>query len=137
MKEFEYIISKIIYVISFIIAVFTEVGIINRIAIVALFLSSQFIIKISIHDYLMIKEMKKYRPISWLHQPDLCFRFIVAFTAFYYSLYLNIRYDIALTILCFILYNFWFYKIIKRGPTEEDKASAMFLTHINDFMKDE
>lgn len=95
-----------------------------KVALWSMFICAQYLLRISIHDFLMLKETKRFCTLSYWKQPDLIIRFIFAFLAFYYALFMYLKFDIALSVTCTIFFNLLFYKIYKSGPTQKDLLDA-------------
>lgn len=125
--EIKYLFYRLVILVSVIITLCTDNKIVNRIFIATLFLSAQCLIRYCIHDYLMIKDMRKKYIASWFKQLDLHIRMVLSLLAFYYALYLNLKYDIALSITCFFVFNIWFYRIVKNGATIRDKQAGQMI----------
>lgn len=124
MKYLLLILCRLLILGCFLITILVDNEILIRVALITMFLCAQLLIKASIHDFLMLKVIKKRYGLSYWKQPDLIVRSCLSILAFYYSLYVNLRFDIALSLTCFFFFNIWFYRIFKKGASAEDIRAA-------------
>ncbi len=115
---------RLIILVSFLVTLFASNDLTMKVALWSMFICTQYILRVSIHDFLMLKEIRKSYVLSYWKQPDLIFRFTLAFLTFYYALFKYLKFDIALSVTCVLFFNFLFYKIYKAGPTQADLMAA-------------
>ncbi len=115
---------RLIILVAFLVTLFAPNVFTMKVALWSMFICAQYLLRISIHDLLMLKEIRKSYVLLYWKQPDLLFRFTLAFLAFYYALLMYLRFDIALSVTCVLFFNFLFYKIYKAGPTQADLMDA-------------
>ena len=84
---------RLIILVSFLVTLFASNDLTMKVALWSMFICTQYILRVSIHDFLMLKEIRKSYVLSYWKQPDLIFRFTLAFLTFYYALfkYLKIK----------------------------------------------
>lgn len=115
---------RMIILVAFIITLRTSNDTIMKVSLWSMFLCAQYLLRVSIHDFLMLLEIRKEHTFSYWKQPDLIVRVIVSLMAFYYALYMYLRFDIALSLTCFVFFNLMFYRIYKAGPSQSDLRDA-------------
>lgn len=118
------ILCRIIILVAFVLTLSTANDVIVKVSLWCMFLCAQYLLRISIHDFLMLREIRKTHILSYWHQPDLIVRGVMSMCAFYYSLYMYLSFDIALSITSLIFFNFIFYRIFKAGPSHTDLLDA-------------
>lgn len=133
MVFFLMMLCRLIILITFVITLYTSNNVMMKVSVWSMFLSAQYLLRISIHDFLMLREIKKTHVLFWWKQPDLIVRIVISLLAFYYALYINLRFDIALSLTCLMFFNIIFYKIYKAGPTLSDLDDARRLVSYKRF----
>lgn len=118
------ILCRLIILVTFVITLQTSNNVIMKVSLWGMFICSQYLLRISIHDFFMLKEIRKTYILSYWKQPDLIVRVVISLMAFYYDILMYLRFDIALSVTCFVFFNFLFYKIFKAGPTQADLRDA-------------
>jgi len=124
MTFFLMILCRLIILVTFVVTLQTSSNVIMKVSLWCMFLCSQYLLRISIHDFLMLKEIKKTCVLSYWRQPDLIVRVVISLMAFYYAIFMYFRFDIALSVTCLVFFNFLFFKIFKSGPTQADLHDA-------------
>lgn len=115
---------RLIILVAFLVTLFVSNDLTMKVALWSMLICTQYLLRVSIHDFLMLKEIRKSYVLSYWKQPDLIFRFALSFLAFYYALFMYLKFDIALSVTCVLFFNFLFYKIYKAGPTQADRMDA-------------
>lgn len=98
----------------FLVTLFASNDLTMKVALWSMFICTQYVLRVSIHDFLMLKEIRKSYVLSYWKQPDLIFRFTLAFLTFYYALFKYLKFDIALSVTCVLFLISCFIKYIKQ-----------------------